>query len=157
MRGEATREVPLAPYGQRTLGRGAAAKQPTHALGGRGAAQKVAEPRRRGQGSGRSGERWQNGGPGLQVCRPGSPGAEADRPDCTPSPFSRRPQPRGAARTAGLVVWLEFCLLALPLPASPCVRGLGRAAREGGGAVCSQFLGSFLPSWATSRVSSNSG
>ena len=32
----------LALYGQRTLGRGAAAKQPTHARGGEGAAQKVA-------------------------------------------------------------------------------------------------------------------
>lgn len=33
----------LALYGQRTLGRGAAAKQPTHARGGEGTAQKVAQ------------------------------------------------------------------------------------------------------------------
>ena len=99
-------------YGQRTLGTGAAAKQPTPARGGEGAAQTAA--RNLGGKSGWSGERRQNGGPGRQVCWPGSPGAEADRSIAPPAP-SRRPQPRRAARTAGLVVWLEFCPLALPL------------------------------------------
>ena len=42
-------------------------------------------------------------------------------------------------------------------PALPCESRLRRAAREGRGAVCSQPLGSFLPSWATPRVSSISG
>lgn len=74
-----------------------------------------------------------------------------------PSPFSAPAAPQSRQNCG------PGCLArVLPAgPASPAPRrerGLGRAACEGGGAACSQPLGSsFLPSWATQRVSSICG